>query len=154
MKSFKISSGNCALVQTDGLTLKASNYITSLPPLSGIVCQTVCILVHCVHCTICVLLCHIAVPPYIPKLSGPDDTSHFEEISLQSSAKLPFKTSRTQYGFNGQSLHFVGFTHSKFPPITSGQPSLIVTRYATNCFKCACVCVCVCVHSHSMIQFV
>ncbi|XP_065891841.1 citron Rho-interacting kinase-like isoform X2 [Dysidea avara] len=73
-----------------------------------------------------------ATPPYIPELSGPDDTSHFEEIKPQGSTLLPFKTSRTQYGFNWQSLHFVGFTHSKFPPITAEQSSLVITSQVSE----------------------
>ena len=65
---------------------------------------------------------NIATPPYIPDLSGPDDTSHFEQMKSQQGSMSFGKPSRPQYGFNGQSLYFVGFTHSKFPSVTSDHP--------------------------------
>ena len=99
---------------------------------------------------------YTATPPYIPSLRGPDDTSHFEQLKPQHgmSHSSSYKSSRNQYGFNGQSLHFVGFTHSKFPAIaiTPDNP-LPVTTVRSVCtfvcmYVCVCVCTCVCVYMY------
>ena len=90
---------------------------------------------------------YTATPPYIPSLRGPDDTSHFEQLKPQHgmSHSSSYKSSRNQYGFNGQSLHFVGFTHSKFPAITTDHPLPVTTVRSVCIFVCMCVCACVCV---------
>ena len=82
---------------------------------------------------------YTATPPYIPTQSGPDDSSHFEQIKPQHGMShfSSYKSSHNQYGCN-QSLHFVGFTHSKFP-VTADHPLPVTT------VKSVCVCVCVCV---------
>ena len=102
---------------------------------------------------VCCLLCHLAVinayfiatPPYIPNLSGPDDTSHFEQIKPRPGASVFYKPSRPQYGFNGQSLQFVGFTHSKFPSITCDHHHPVAAVRCVSLFYIVWACVCVCV---------
>ena len=65
-------------------------------------------------CTVamyCVL--HIATPPFVPTISGPDDTSNFDSFDPKEDDS--FATSKKSHGFSGRSLPFVGFTYTGHP---------------------------------------
>ena len=77
-----------------------------------------------VHCVLYVCCCHpptAVMPPYIPSVTGPDDTSNFDEFETQRDCGEDHLTTpqprRTLKGFSGKSLPFIGFTFTKMDSV-------------------------------------
>lgn len=52
----------------------------------------------------------LAVPPFVPTVSGQDDTSNFEEFEKET-YHAPVSEFRTKSQFSGKNLPFIGFTY-------------------------------------------
>ena len=65
-----------------------------------------------------ILFSAAVIPPYIPSVTAPDDTSNFDQFETQrdcgeTSLPTPQQTPRGHRGFSGQSLPFIGFTFTR-----------------------------------------
>lgn len=54
-----------------------------------------------------------AVPPYIPSVGAPDDTSNFDSFEKKKDDGIPLQPTP---GFSAKSLPFVGFTFARYSP--------------------------------------
>ena len=60
------------------------------------------------------------LPPYIPSVAGPDDTSNFDVLEPQKEERLQDFLSRDQGESSGKTLPFVGFTFTRYSSPTGG----------------------------------
>ena len=83
----------------------------------------------------CICILTIAKPPFIPELSGPEDTRYFEDEENESK-KLNQKTVKKTKDYSGQGLPFVGYTYlQNLTPVVSlngAAPTASVSTISTS----------------------
>ena len=72
------------------------------------------------------------IPPYIPSVASPDDTTNFEVFEPKKEDRYLDIPSRNMSGFSGKQLPFVGFTFTRYDSAHLDVPDGLVHA----CMKC------------------
>lgn len=89
----------------------------------------------------------LAIPPYVPRVSGPDDVSNFDvfERLKDIDSRYPSLPSKN-LGFSGKSLPFIGFTFNRLMTSMDDYssrfvilPSVILFHYSGRILFSICI---------------